>query len=407
MGSGRERQLILAHALHSAGTSSVAICIVGGVVSGRTGSDGAAGLTRYLLLAMIPFAIAAPALGWLFGRGRRCPSTVLSACFVARVGLVGLLAATLGTPVHYAVVFALLACQKAHTVAMFSRMASVVRSTNERLEANARLNRASIIAGGLASVLTAGLVVVLPLRACLLVAAGLFIVAVRLVRPSGPAVVPVDSLPGRDLFPSRFARRASGWAAVASRAATGVVVGLIAVGSSDAGGGGIGSLLALGACLSLGSGLGTVAGPRTLRRIGVGSSTCALAVAVTTVCAAIAAGWPRLPALAVAAVAIGLTGNLCKQVRDQSVQSIPDERGRQLSMLGYDGAGQITWAAAAGSVALLQPSVGTALVLIAVGGAVGLLTLVGAELTLNDGRARSTALGTTLRFGRLRLDEAA
>ncbi len=152
------RKLAVAHATNVAGDALVALALADTLFFSVPAADARANVVLFLLLTLAPFALVGPLLGMLADRTARSHRAGLSLASLGRVVLTVALVRADDGIVTMTLVFALLVLSRTFGISRSSILPTALPDTSDLVEANARLARLGILAGGVILPLGLGLV---------------------------------------------------------------------------------------------------------------------------------------------------------------------------------------------------------------------------------------------------------
>lgn len=350
LSSGDERRLLLCHGGHAASNSAVNIAFATTFIVSTTDRD-ARSLTEFLIFALLPFALLAPAVGVLAERFALCAGRTLRNGYRARIAvLLALMVALLSGSVDMAVyplVLLLMMLQKLHTVTVYSSVPLLRRRIGSLLDSNARVTRMAT-AGSLVGAITGSIAAyAFAGSGAIAVAMGLAIAAMRLVPDDGfmpHRTVRIETQGG-----NAGAVVASGAAFALVKLAIGAMV--ITLGSAAANSEHDGRVVAAAALLAyaVGGGVGTVVVPRLAQIVSIPTamSGAATVAAMAAVAAAAGAAWQSDVLVPTMSAFIGLLGSFAHQHRDHVIGDTVPCRLLRRTFAQWDGVGQLAWVAGA------------------------------------------------------------
>lgn len=150
------RTLAYAHGASTAGDTLIAVALANSLFFQVPSGEARGNVALYLVLTMAPFAVIGPLLGKLFDRPG-AERTVLIGASLIRVAAAVMLIIWADTIWLFPLAFSLLVLSRVHGIARSALLPQALSNAIALITANARLAQVSVIGGGLAAPVAAGL----------------------------------------------------------------------------------------------------------------------------------------------------------------------------------------------------------------------------------------------------------
>lgn len=398
MGPPSTRRMAIVHGIDDVADSLITLSLVGSLFFSVSLDASRSRILTYLLVAVAPLAVIAPAVGPFLDRTRAgYRTTVLGSQLIRAVLAVGL-AGSLLSVAFYPLVFGILLMRKAYTLAKTAVVAQLAPDETTLVVASGHIARTGTIAGGFGTALGGLLIGLVGTRWLPVAAAVAYCVAAAVAsrlpvrrpeyRPTGALVraeVPADV-------------RLATFAVSIVRASQGALTFVLAFAIKRAGSSGWAFAAALVAA-GIGAFAGTLVAPRLRRRLPSSRMILLSLLLPTAVIAVGVIAVGDLPNIAIA-FAIGLGGSVTQRAMDGLYGSVPTlVRGRAISQCEL--IFQIANVSGAAAAVFFTPSprIGFAWV--------GLMMLVGGTVYSSRLRLSLRREAGSLLIGRPTVDETA
>jgi len=336
-------RLARTHAAAVAGDTLVALALANSLFFDISPDAARSKVALYLALTMAPFAVVAPLIGPALDRTRGGRRLVVIGANALRVVLCILLMRDLDNLLLFPEAFGLLVLAKSYQVARSAIVPTVVRSDDELVEANSRLQFLSGVVG-FAAVIPGGIAFAIGRsQAVLAVAAAVFAVAAVLA-----VRIPATTVATDDTSPTEREELRGGGILLAA-SAMGVLRGIVgflaflvafSLRSTGAPAWQFGVVLAAS---GVGAVLGALAAP-ALRSSGISEERILQIVLGCTACAGVLAAWAGgLAAAALLAAGIGVAASTGKLAFDSLVQRDAPDANRGRSFARFETRFQLMW----------------------------------------------------------------
>ena len=168
------RRLAISHATNVAGDALVALALADTLFFSVPTTEARGNVVAFLLLTLAPFAVIGPLLGSLVHRLPRSHRAGLAFGSLGRVVLVVAMMRAETDLVMLSMVFGILVLSRIYGISRSSILPTALPDPAELVEANARLARLGILAGGAVLPIGLGAINLVDNRAALVLAAGVF-----------------------------------------------------------------------------------------------------------------------------------------------------------------------------------------------------------------------------------------
>lgn len=352
LSTGAERQLVLAHAGHTATNATANVALVTVVAFGAR--DGGHSLALFLGFTLLPFAILAPIID-MATRTWRAPAGVqLRVGLSARAVVLFVIWVLLRSMFLYPLILLVLILQKIHTVTVYSAVPRLSQRRGDLVAANARLTRMAAVGSGVGAALGMVISALASARWSMLAATAMCVVASRCVPVAALADdaqprVEVGGPTGEQALSARF----EAWPSVVCKFVVGALMFALAAAMAGRHGSGRLAVMASVAACGVGGACGTLLGPFAAVRFGLGRalSWCAVsAMAVMLAAGFVGVEWVLPPAVAF----VGMTGSLARQHRDVEFQQRLPALAVRPAFARWDALSQAAWVLGAGVVTVFD-----------------------------------------------------
>ncbi len=339
-------RLARAHAFGVAGDALFAIGLAGSVFFSLDFDSARWRVALYLVLTIVPFAVAAPFIGPALDRIRGGRRWIIVASMVLRALLCVLVVRYLDTVLFYPGAFGILVLGKVYTISKSAVVPGTVHNDTELVEANSKLTVLSALAVVVAAVPGGILLALGGSRWTVGLAAVAFAVAAAFAFKLPPTTV-ADEPPGEA---EREELRSAGiflagTAMAVIRGVVGFLAFMLAFAFKDSGAP-LWYLGVVAATAQVGFLVGAVVAPR-LRRLLTEERILVGALVITAVAGTLTALVGGLLGAAVMSMVVGATGSSSKQAFDSIVQRDAPDANRGRSFARFETRFQMVWVSGA------------------------------------------------------------